>query len=230
MLKDSLKTIALSLIILSLMGVVYAWTEPTATPPNNNTATPITVNDSTQVKSGALGIQGTLVGYADGYVVNKMGIGELNVDSDLKLDVAGKVGATEYCDEYGANCKTIASLGAGGGQWLTSGNNIYNTNSGNVGIGTTNLDGAKLRICDGNICIGFKRVYENRGEDIYGAPSGCYGGPPNPNDTCNDSAVGYNCPANLTRTCVDYYSGCSVGTYRKNVSCIAKEFMVGVAE
>src|SRR3972149_7131952 len=111
MFKDSLKTIALSLIILSLMGVVYAWTEPTDTPPNSNTAAPITVNNSTQVKSGALGIQGTLVGYADGYVVNKMGIGELNVDSDLKLDVAGKVGATEYCDEYGTNCIAAGELG-----------------------------------------------------------------------------------------------------------------------
>jgi len=34
-----------------------------------------------------------------------VGIGDDSPDGDLKLDVEGKVGATEYCDENGNNCK-----------------------------------------------------------------------------------------------------------------------------
>ena len=33
--------------------------------------------------------------------------------SDLKLDVEGKVGATEYCDNSGGNCKAITAMGGG---------------------------------------------------------------------------------------------------------------------
>ena len=35
----------------------------------------------------------------------------------LKLDVEGKVGATEYCDENGANCVAAAALGGGSSVW-----------------------------------------------------------------------------------------------------------------
>jgi hypothetical protein len=44
-----------------------------------------------------------------------VGIGTDAPSTGLKLDVEGKVGATEYCDENGANCTAAASLGGGGG-------------------------------------------------------------------------------------------------------------------
>ena len=43
-----------------------------------------------------------------------IGIGDTTPDSGLKLDVEGKVGATEYCDQNGANCTAAADLGGGG--------------------------------------------------------------------------------------------------------------------
>jgi len=68
-----------------------------------------------------------------------------SIATGLKLDVAGQVGATAYCDGDGANCSTavdisnvIAGGGAGGGKWAdgtTAGTIVYNT--GKVGIGVT---------------------------------------------------------------------------------------------
>ena len=43
-----------------------------------------------------------------------VGIGTTNTAAGLKLDVAGKVGATEYCDEDGNNCTEATDLGGGG--------------------------------------------------------------------------------------------------------------------
>ena len=40
-----------------------------------------------------------------------VGIGDPTPDGTLKLDVEGQVGATEYCDQNGANCTAAASLG-----------------------------------------------------------------------------------------------------------------------
>ena len=43
-----------------------------------------------------------------------VGIGTTNPNANLKLDVEGRIGATEYCDEDGNNC-VDASTGLGGG-------------------------------------------------------------------------------------------------------------------
>lgn len=39
-----------------------------------------------------------------------IGVGDSSPDGSLKLDVEGQVGATEYCDETGANCKDIVNV------------------------------------------------------------------------------------------------------------------------
>ena len=41
-----------------------------------------------------------------------LSIGTDNASAALKLDVAGQIGATGYCDENGANCLTITNMGA----------------------------------------------------------------------------------------------------------------------
>jgi hypothetical protein len=53
-----------------------------------------------------------------------------------KLDVVGQINSSGGLCISG-DCKTSWSQVGGGGNWSTSGNNIYNTNTGNVGIGTT---------------------------------------------------------------------------------------------
>jgi hypothetical protein len=43
----------------------------------------------------------------------QVGIGDITPDGSLKLDVEGSIGATQYCDETGANCIDIANVGTG---------------------------------------------------------------------------------------------------------------------
>jgi|GEM_PF-6179358 len=47
------------------------------------------------------------------YLLDALGIGDSTPDTDLLLDVEGKIGATEYCDEDGANCTPAGALGGG---------------------------------------------------------------------------------------------------------------------
>tara|TARA_Y100000310_G_scaffold160433_1_gene160203 strand:- start:7958 stop:8506 length:549 start_codon:yes stop_codon:yes gene_type:complete len=57
-------------------------------------------------------------------VGSNVGIGTTSIGSGLKLDVEGKVGATEYCNSDGSSCETLAALtednaGSGGAQVAT---------------------------------------------------------------------------------------------------------------
>ncbi|MFC1775520.1 hypothetical protein ACFLY0_01545, partial [Patescibacteria group bacterium] len=55
-------------------------------------------------------------GLAGGQTANNVTIGDTaGPDSGLKLDVEGRVGATEYCDQNGQNCVAAAGFGSGGG-------------------------------------------------------------------------------------------------------------------
>lgn len=67
-----------------------------------------------------------------------VGIGDATPDGTLKLDVEGKIGATEYCDEAGANCTLASALGSG--YWTKSGDDVYYAPgaTGEVGIGISN--------------------------------------------------------------------------------------------
>jgi hypothetical protein len=71
----------------------------------------------------------------------------LNVGNGSKTDTLGTLNANKLClgttSEDATNCLTAESIG---GQWTTNGNNIYNSNSGNVGIGTNNPAEGKLSI------------------------------------------------------------------------------------
>jgi hypothetical protein len=104
------KTIILALILTLGMSYVMAWTGPTSTPPDGNTPTPVNVGATDQVKNGGLGLDALSV-FGSGYISGVFGIGDTTPDTGLKLDVEGKVGATEYCDNNGANCKTTSQMG-----------------------------------------------------------------------------------------------------------------------
>ncbi len=93
-----------------------------------------------------------------GYFSGNVGIGTTNPTT--KLDVNGTVRATGFQMPTGAGAGRVLTsdasgnatwqdLPAGATVWAVSGNNIYNTNTGNVGIGTT-LPIARLHVLGGN--------------------------------------------------------------------------------
>ena len=110
-------------IILGMFGasIVIAWTGPTQTPPNCTSGNPgcdapLNISSSNQIKTGSITANG------------------LSASSAI---VAGTtIWSPQYCFAGGTNC--ISSWPSGSSQWTTSGTNIYNANSGNVGIGNTN--------------------------------------------------------------------------------------------
>ncbi len=132
-----------SAFILAFLAVniVDAWTGPTASPPNANVSAPVNVGNVPQTKAGGF------------YVNNLLESNTLAVYGNSILGGSNRYlnwGTTVGSGGYGIrdNAGTLefknsggiwaAFAGGGGVPWITSGNNIYNSNSGNVGIGETN--------------------------------------------------------------------------------------------
>jgi len=97
----------MALVVVGV-GFVQAWTGPTATPPANNTPAPINVGVIKQEKDGIFGSKGFY----------SLGTGWFSTTTraswpplNLTLGINGAVGATQYCDDNGANCKTMTELG-----------------------------------------------------------------------------------------------------------------------
>ena len=129
----------LSLILGTILGslvsvaVVSAWTPaPAGTPPASNAPAPINVSATLQIKSGPLSVNGLLV---SGYT---------SLQASSYLNWGATVGTAGYgirdnagTLEFKNSAGSWAGIGsAGGGQWTTSGSNIYNGNAGSVGIKT----------------------------------------------------------------------------------------------
>lgn len=100
-----------------------------------------------------------------------VGIGDASPDLGLKLDVEGRVGATEYCDENGNNCVDVSSLNGGG-----NGGGISFSQAGAVGhFSCTNLQEANVRIVapsEGSaraaILSFYRDVYNREGYGVSG--------------------------------------------------------------
>ncbi len=91
----------------------------------------------------------------------RVGIGETAPNSDLRLDVGGKVGATEYCDGDGANCIAAGSLGSQ--LWTVNGADVYRP-AGEVGIGISNPSASLDTV--GDIRIGGGDLFAGAGQRI----------------------------------------------------------------
>ncbi|BCX15535.1 MAG: hypothetical protein KatS3mg097_427 [Candidatus Parcubacteria bacterium] len=57
----------LSIFVFSIIGISYAWQNPTVSPPGGNVDAPVNTGTSTQYKAGALGIGGVFNAYNDAY-------------------------------------------------------------------------------------------------------------------------------------------------------------------
>jgi len=83
-------TFALSLLVFSSIlfaAASYSWTGPTGTAPANNVSAPINVGTASQVKDGALSVDGLSV-YGNQYVSGNLGVG-VSPGSTWKVDARG---------------------------------------------------------------------------------------------------------------------------------------------
>jgi hypothetical protein len=162
----SVLTITCFILELSAYGIASAWTGPTAAPPGNNVAAPLNVSTNDQQKHGWIGLDWLSILRhitVTGSISDEPGIAYLNFDAVGNPDsiawngsgygIRDNNGLLEFKNNGGswqsiqAFVTTFCGGGAcgGSGPWATSGTNIYNTNTGNVGIGTANPQ-AKLHI------------------------------------------------------------------------------------
>ena len=65
-----------------------------------------------------------------------VGIGDPSPDQSLSLDIDGQIGATEYCDQNGDDCRSIGSMGGKFIDGTDTADAVFT--GGFVGIGTTN--------------------------------------------------------------------------------------------
>jgi len=112
---------SLFLFLFFLIFNVFSWTIPQDNPPNSNLPAPLNVSSQEQTKEGNLNINGLLrLGRFTSHPTGTNGALYYNT-TDNKF--------------YGYSNNSWQELG--GGFWTLSNDNIYNTNTGNVGIGTT---------------------------------------------------------------------------------------------
>ena len=122
---------SLFLFLFFLIFNVFSWTLSQGNPPNNDLAPPLDTSSVEQTKSGNLILENNLT------VNGLLRLGRFTSHP------TGTNGALYYNTTdnkfygYSNNSWQELGSGAGGGLWTLSGNDIYNTNSGNVGIGTT---------------------------------------------------------------------------------------------
>ena len=137
--KGILSLLSIGVLLFSVQAV-YAWTGPSGTAPNNNVSAPINVGSTDQIKNAAIGVNGLAVfGNSLLQAASYLNWGATSGTNGYGIRESG--GALEFKNSGGSwqTLQAIVSglLGGGAGSWTLSGNNLYNTNTGNVGIGNT---------------------------------------------------------------------------------------------
>jgi hypothetical protein len=163
-LKNILSIIIGISIVFSAAGFIYAWTEPTSAPPDDNVAAPLNTSSIGQSKAGGLILN--TGGATYGLIISSGNVGIGTTTPAQKLDVYGGYikSSAGFC--IGSSCITSWPSGGGGasGNWALSGSYLYATPTTlSVGIGTTTPTAALLEV--GTNCCGFS------GNDFYAGNS-----------------------------------------------------------
>ncbi len=99
-LTRTILTLSVLLTLLVAGDALFAWTAPGANPTAGNVAAPLHTGSSAQTKLGLLGVNALMA--------NRVEVGaDTTPEATLLLDVNGRVGATEYCDANGLNCRSV---------------------------------------------------------------------------------------------------------------------------
>lgn len=117
------KFIYVSSILFVIIGSVsYAITGSSWPKQTGDPLTAITVNElRTWGVNGATFTNGQDATANPIYHLGNIGIGTSSVSAGLLVDIEGKVGAMEYCDETGGSCNTIGSIAAAAANSIPSG-------------------------------------------------------------------------------------------------------------
>ncbi len=130
----SLPLISAAVFVLALLflgSLALAWTGPSQSPTDGNVDAPVNVGGTAQTKNGTLGVNGLAVFGNSLLSGSSRYLNWGTTAGDTGYGIRDNGGTMEYKNSGG----NWTSFG-GGLPWLASGNNIYNTNSANVGIGT----------------------------------------------------------------------------------------------
>ncbi len=116
--REDLKKVALGIVVgVALAGgasVLAVWNEPTSAPTGGNPAAPLHVGNTGQSKGGNIVVNANNQ-YQNGLLVSfgALVVGDSSPETgsgQLKLDVEGKTGSTQFCDASGTQCFTVADL------------------------------------------------------------------------------------------------------------------------
>lgn len=140
-LKDSLKTIALSLSMLFFVGVAYAWTEPTDTPPNpSGGSSPLNTSSTFQDKVGDLWVNS--LGLTNGLIATGGSVGIGTANPGTRLEVQAPTSGTFNTAFRGRSNDGAKHIDL---NIQNDGNANFGGNFTNFGIGTIN-PGARLEV------------------------------------------------------------------------------------
>ncbi len=133
------------LLSIGIGTAIAAWT-----PSLKNPLDPLYATDWNDASHNASSWErdGTILAPGDNIFLNTVGgvgIGNTALSMGLKVDVEGRIGAMEYCDEDGNNCIAAADIGSGGGiSGITTGGGLE-INGTNIGIISTCADGEIIK-------------------------------------------------------------------------------------
>ena len=170
--------------VVLVAGIIYAWTEPPTTPPNQNAPAPINISTYTQtfdgsktlnmgsagsnalLINGVLGVSGVFRAFSTAIFDSNVGIG--TAAPGAKLDIAGTNGVALKISSGGDLVISAQVSGSDTTLYNDTGSlNVttgLNVTSGSVGIGTAS-PGAKLDVQGGPIKATGGLIIETRTSD-----------------------------------------------------------------